>query len=252
MSFAVAAEAYDRFMGRYSTPLAPLFVDFGHVAPGQRVLDVGAGPGALTRALVERIGPAGVTAVDPSEPFVAALRERNPGVEVQQAAAESLPFDDAGFDATLAQLVVHFMRDPVAGLREMRRVTVPGGVVAASVWDHGGGHGPLSVYWEAVRELDPASEGEAHLAGATEGDLTRLFEQAGMTDVDEDPLTVNVEHTTFDEWWEPYTLGVGPAGAYIAGLTPEAREELRENCRARLPEPPFTISARAWSARARA
>ena len=252
MSFAVAAEAYDRFMGRYSTPLAPLFVDFGHVAPGQRVLDVGAGPGALTGALVERIGSAWVTAVDPSEPFVAALRERNPGVEVQQAAAESLPFDDAGFDATLAQLVVHFMRDPVAGLREMRRVTVPGGVVAASVWDHGGGHGPLSVYWEAVRELDPASEGEAHLAGANEGDLTRLFEQAGMTDVDEDPLTVNVEHTTFDEWWEPYTLGVGPAGAYIAGLTPEAREELRENCRARLPEPPFTISASAWSARARA
>ena len=252
MSFAVAAEAYDRFMGRYSTPLAPLFVDFGHVAPGQRVLDVGAGPGALTRALVERIGSACVTAVDPSEPFVAALRERNPGVEVQKASAESLPFDDAGFDATLAQLVVHFMRDPVAGLREMRRVTVPGGVVAASVWDHGGGHGPLSVYWEAVRELDPASEGEAHLAGATEGDLTRLFEQAGMTDVEEDPLTVNVEHATFDEWWEPYTLGVGPAGAYIAGLAPEAREELRENCRARLPEPPFTISASAWSARARA
>ena len=252
MSFAVAAEAYDRFMGRYSTPLAPLFVDFGHVTPGQRVLDVGAGPGALTGALVERIGSACVTAVDPSEPFVAALRERNPGVEVQQASAESLPFDDAGFDATLAQLVVHFMRDPVAGLREMRRVTVPGGVVAASVWDHGGGHGPLSVYWEAVRELDPASEGEAHLAGATEGDLTRLFEQAGMTDVDEDPLSVNVEHATFDEWWEPYTLGVGPAGAYIAGLAPEARERLRENCRARLPEPPFTISASAWSARARA
>ena len=252
MSFAVAAEAYDRFMGRYSTPLAPVFVDFAHVAPGQRVLDVGAGPGALTAALVERIGSASVTAVDPSEPFVAALRERQPDVAVQQAAAESLPFEDASFDTALAQLVVHFMRDPVAGLREMRRVTVPGGVVAASVWDHGGGHGPLSVYWEAVRELDPASEGEAHLAGATEGDLTRLFEQAGMTDVDEDPLTVNVEHTTFDEWWEPYTLGVGPAGAYIAGLAPEAREELRENCRARLPEPPFTISASAWSARARA
>src|SRR5262245_38151111 len=252
MSFAVAAEAYDRVMGRYSTPLAPLFVDFGHVSAGQRVLDVGAGPGALTGALVERIGPSGVTAVDPSEPFVAALRERNPGVAVHQAAAESLPFEDASFDATLAQLVVHFMRDPVAGLREMRRVTAPGGVVAASVWNHGGGHGPLSVYWEAVRELDPASEGEAHLAGATEGDLTRLFEQAGMTDVDEDPLTVNVEHATFDEWWEPYTLGVGPAGAYIAGLSPESREELRENCRARLPEPPFTISASAWSARARA
>ena len=252
MSFAVAAEAYDRFMGRYSTPLAPLFVDFGHVSACQRVLDVGAGPGALTGALVERVGAAEVTAVDPSEPFVAALRERNPGVAVHQAAAESLPFDDASFDATLAQLVVHFMHDPVAGIREMRRVTVPGGVVAASVWDHGGGHGPLSVYWEAVRELDPASEGEAHLAGATEGDLTRLFEQAGMTGVAEEPLTVRVEHATFEEWWEPYTLGVGPAGSYIAGLAPEAREELREKCRALLPEPPFTISASAWSARARA
>jgi len=252
MSFAVAAEAYDRFMGRYSTPLAPVFVDFAHVAPGQRVLDVGAGPGALTAALVERIGPASVTAVDPSEPFVAALRERQPDVAVQQATAESLPFEDASFDTALAQLVVHFMSDPIAGLREMRRVTIPGGIVAASVWDHGGGNGPLSVYWEAVRELDPASEGEAHLAGATEGDLTELFEQAGMTGVEEEPLAVDVEHASFEEWWEPYTLGVGPAGAYIARLTPEARAELRENCRARLPEPPFAISASAWSARARA
>ena len=252
MSFAVAAEAYDRFMGRYSTPLAPVFVDFAHVTPGQRVLDVGAGPGALTAALVERVGSASVTAVDPSEPFVEALRERQPDVAVQQAAAESLPFEDASFDTALAQLVVHFMSEPVAGVREMRRVTVPGGVVAASVWDHGGGNGPLSVYWEAVRELDPASEGEAHLAGATRGDLTKLFEQAGVTDVEEEPLMVDVEHASFEEWWEPYTLGVGPAGAYIAGLAPEARAELRENCRARLPEPPFVISASAWSARARA
>jgi SAM-dependent methyltransferase len=252
MSFAVAAEAYDSFMGRYSTPLAPLFVDFGHVSPGQRVLDVGAGPGALTAALVERVGSASVTAVDPSEPFVAALRERQPEVAVQQAAAENLPFEDGTFDATLAQLVVHFMSDPVAGLRQMRRVTVPGGVVAASVWDHGGGNGPLSVYWEAVRELDPASEGEAHLAGATQGDLTRLFAQAGMESVEEEMLTVQVAHASFEEWWEPYTLGVGPAGAYIAGLAPEARAELRENCRARLTEPPITVSASAWSARARA
>ena len=251
MSFAVAAEAYDRFMGRYSTPLAPLFVDFAHVSPGQRALDVGAGTGALTAELVARVGSAEVAAVDPSEPFVAALRERHPDVAVRQAAAESLPFEDETFDATLAQLVVHFMSEPVAGLREMRRVTVPGGIVAASVWDHGGGHGPLSVYWEAVRELDPANDGEAHLAGVTKGDLRELFEQAGMTDVEEEALTVSVEHATFDEWWEPYTLGVGPAGAYVAGLAPEARQELRERCRERLPAPPFVISALAWSARAR-
>ncbi len=251
MSFAVAAEAYDSFMGRYSTPLAPLFADFAHISQGQNVLDVGAGPGALTAALVGRVGSAAVTAVDPSEPFVGALRERQPDVVVQQAAAENLPFEDETFDAVLAQLVVHFMTDPVAGLREMHRVAVPGGIVAANVWDHGGGHGPLSLYWDAVREMDPSSEGESQLAGATEGDLTKLFEQAGMTGVEEEPLTVNVEHDTFEKWWEPYTLGVGPAGAYVAGLAPEVREELREHCRKRLPDPPFVISARAWSARAR-
>ena len=249
MSFAVAAEAYDRFMGRYSTPLAPLFVDFGHVAPGQRVLDVGAGPGALTGALVERIGPAGVTAVDPSEPFVAALRERNPGVEVQQASAESLPFDDAGFDATLAQLVVHFMRDPVAGLREMRRVTVPGGVVAASVWDHGGGAGPLSTFWDAARELDAEVHDESDLPGARAGHLTELFTTAALREIEETSLEVSTEHPTFEDWWEPYTFGVGPAGAFVAGLDPERQAELRDLCRERLPEAPFVLTASAWAAR---
>jgi SAM-dependent methyltransferase len=251
MSFAVAAEAYDRFMGRYSNPLAPSFADFAGVEPGQRVLDVGAGPGALTAVLAERLGPEAVTAVEPSEPFVDALRERHPDVTVLHAAAENLPFEDDSFDTAIAQLVVHFMKDPVRGLSEMRRVTVPGGVVAANVWDHGGGHGPLSVYWEVVRELDPSNTGEGQLAGATQGDLTRLFERAGLADVEERSLTVTVEHETFEEWWEPYTLGVGPAGSYVAGLEPEAREELRERCRERLSDPPFVIDAIAWSARAR-
>ena len=251
MSFAVAAEAYDRFMGRYSTPLAPLFADFAGVEAGQRVLDVGAGPGALTAVLVERVGPAGVTAVDPSESFVAALRERQPDATVLHSAAEELPFEDDAFDTAIAQLVVHFMKDPVRGLSEMRRVAAPGGLVAANVWDHGGGQGPLSLYWEVVREVDPSNAGEGQLAGATQGGLTKLFEQAGLDGVEEESLTVNVAHETFEEWWEPYTLGVGPAGAYVAGLDPGAREELRERCRERLPEPPFVIRASAWSARAR-
>jgi len=133
VSFTVAADAYDRFMGRYSVPLAPRFADFGEVANGQRVLDVGCGPGALTTELVRRLGDAAVTAVDPSEPFVAAARERQPGVRVERASAEHLPFRDRGFDAALAQLVVHFMTDAVAGLREMARVTRRDGVVAACV-----------------------------------------------------------------------------------------------------------------------
>jgi SAM-dependent methyltransferase len=249
MSFAVAAEAYDRFMGRYSSPLAPLFADFGRVSDGQTVIDVGCGPGALTEELVRRVGAAAVSAVDPSESFVSALEERHPGVTVRLAPAEELPFAESSFDAALAQLVVHFMRDPIAGLREMARVTHEGGVIAASVWDHGGGHGPLSVYWDVVREFDPGARDESDLAGAHEGNLTALFEQAGLREVEESALSLSVEHPTFEEWWEPYTLGVGPAGAYVAGLDPEQQAELRDRCRARLPEPPFVIEARAWCAR---
>jgi SAM-dependent methyltransferase len=252
MSFAVAAEAYNRFMGRYSEPLAPLLADYAGISRGQAVLDVGCGPGAQTAELVRRLGVGAVTAVDPSEPFVAAARERNPEANVLRASAEDLPFEDESFDASVAQLVVHFMDDPVAGLREMARVTKSGGVVAATVWDHGGGQGPLSVFWDAARELEPGLDGESRLAGATEGDLTALLEAAGLDDVEEDVLVVEVEHPTFEQWWEPYTLGVGPAGAYVAGLAPDAREELRQRCRARLPEPPFTISARSWAARGRA
>ncbi len=142
VSFDVAADAYDRFMGRYSQLLSPQMADLAGVRPGQRVLDVGCGPGALTAELVTRLGPEGVGAVDPSEPFVAAARARHPGVDVSQASAEELPFADGSFDAALAQLVVHFMKDPVAGLAEMARVTRPGGVVAACVWDHAWRPGP--------------------------------------------------------------------------------------------------------------
>jgi SAM-dependent methyltransferase len=249
VSFAVAADSYDRFMGRYSVPLAPEFADLAGVVAGQRVLDVGCGPGALTTELVGRLGPDNVAAVDPSEPFVTAARERHPGVSVERASAESLPFRDDVFDAALAQLVVHFMTDPVAGLEEMARVTRKDGVVAASVWDHGGGKGPLSPYWNAVRELDPDVEGESNLAGARQGHLTELFEAAGLREIEETDLTVRLEHPTFEDWWEPFTLGVGPAGGYVASLDPDRQAELRERCREKFPDPPFVLTSRAWAAR---
>ena len=206
-------------MGRYSVPLAPQLADFAAVVAGQQVLDVGCGPGALTAELVARLGPAAVSAVDPSEPFVAAVRERHPGVSVQQAAAEQLPFDDRTFDAALAQLVVHFMTDPVAGLREMARVTREGGVVAACVWDHGGGQGPLSVFWAAARELDPDVEDESKLCGLPRGPPREsCFGRQGCTRSRRARFPCSVEHPSFEDWWEPYTLGVGPAGSYAAGL----------------------------------
>jgi SAM-dependent methyltransferase len=252
VTFAVAADAYDRFMGRYSVPLAPPLADLAGVAAGQRVLDVGCGPGALTGELVRRLGPAGVVAVDPSEQFVAAARERHPDVRIERAVAEELPFADGEFDTALAQLVVHFMADPVQGLREMARVTRPGGVVAACVWDHAGASGPLSVFWQAARELDPDVHDESTLAGAREGHLAELFRAADLDEVEDSTLSMRLEHPTFEDWWEPFTLGVGPAGGFVAGLDAEGQAELRERCRVLLPEPPFVLNASAWAVRGRA
>ena len=249
MSFAVPADAYDRFMGRYSVLLSPQLADLAGVRAGRRALDVGCGPGALTAELVQRLGPSAVSAVDPAEQFVAAARARNPRVDVQQASAEQLPFPDVAFDVALAQLVVHFMSDPAAGVAEMGRVTRRDGVVAACVWAHGEGQGPLSTFWQAVRETDGEVADESRLVGSRRGDLLGLFTSAGLSAVAETALSVRVEHPTFEEWWEPFTLGVGPAGAHVAGLDAERRSQLRERCRALLPDPPFVVTARAWAAR---
>jgi ubiquinone/menaquinone biosynthesis C-methylase UbiE len=247
VSFSVPAASYDRFMGRYSSQLSPQLADLAGVDAGQRVIDVGCGPGVLTRELVARVGAANVAAVDPSEPFVEAARDRLPGVDVRLASAESLPFDDASFDAALAQLVVHFMADPVAGLREMARVTRHGGVVATCVWDFGGERAPLSAFWAAAREFDESVIDESHLAGAREGHLEALLTEAGLTDVRGSTVTARLEEPTFEAWWEPYTFGVGPAGAYVATLDDEQRERLRQAALQALGPGPITIEAVAWA-----
>jgi SAM-dependent methyltransferase len=251
MSFDVTADAYARFMGQYSEPLSPQFADFAGVRTGQRALDVGCGPGALTAQLVGRLGPDAVAAVDPSASFVAAAGERFPDVDVRLGTAERLPYPDGAFDVALAQLVVHFMTDPVAGLTAMARVVRPGGTVAACVWDHAGEGGPLSSFWQAVQDLDPAAPDESGLAGAREGHLAELCSAAGLRDVESGMLTVTARFATFADWWEPFTLGVGPAGAHVAGLDDARRDLLIAKCRELLPEPPFAVDASAWSVRAR-
>jgi SAM-dependent methyltransferase len=193
------------------------------------------------------LGGKNVAAVDPSDIFVHAVRQRLPEVDVRLARAEELPYPDRSFDWVLAQLVVHFMRDPIRGLAEMARVCAPGGVVAATVWDHAGGGGPLTAFWQAVHSMDASVGGEADLAGAHEGHLAELFAQAGMHNVRATALTVNVTHESFEEWWEPYTLGVGPAGDHVVGLDTAQRAELRDRCQALLPSAPFTLTAKAWT-----
>ncbi|WP_121371849.1 class I SAM-dependent methyltransferase [Frondihabitans australicus] len=251
----VDADAYDRFMGRFSSLLAAPFVEFagvgspGGLAPAvaapARVLDVGCGTGMLTRELVAR--GLTVAAVDPSEPLVSAVRASLPGVDARVAGAQRLPFADGVFDGALAQLVVNFLPDPAAGVREMARVTRPGGVLAANVWDFAGGRGPLGVFEQARRETDPSAATEEQAAGAAEGYLASLFTAAGLADVRTAALTVSRTFASFDEWWTPFTLGVGPAGAYVASLSPAARASLRGRAESLAGPGPFTVEAVAWA-----
>ncbi|MFG2039935.1 class I SAM-dependent methyltransferase [Dactylosporangium sp. NPDC048998] len=253
VSFEVAADAYGRFMGRYSEPLAAKFVEFARLTEGRQALDVGCGTGALTAELVGRLGAGAVSAVDPSGAFVTAARSRFPAVDIRRAAAERLPFPDGVFGYAFAQLVVPFMDDPVAGLREMARVTRRGDVVAACVWDHAGGGGPLTAFWKAVLDLDPHARDESTHAGAREGHLAELFAAAGLRDIESTVLTVRASFASFDEWWEPFTLGVGPAGEYVKGLDARRRDALRGRWAALLPrEGPIDIVASAWTTLGRA
>lgn len=248
MTFDVPADAYARFMGGYSEKLAVELADAAGVAPGHRALDVGCGPGALTAVLVERLGSDHVAALDPSEPFVEAARSRLPGVDIRLAGAESIPFDDDSFDLALAELVVQFMSDPLAGVGEMARVTKPGGTIAACIWDHGGDRGALSPFWKVARTLDPRLDDESGQLGARDGQLAQLFEEVGLHDVRSMLLTVHRDYASFDDWWEPFTWGVGPAGAYVRRLDDAARQTLERACAASLPDGAFTIDASAWTA----
>src|SRR3954468_14058818 len=252
MTFNVSAEDYGAFMGRFSGPLAVEFADALDLAPGTRAVDVGCGPGALTALLVERLGAGNVVAADPSEPFVAAARKRFPGVEVHLAPAESLPLADGSVDVAAAALVVHFMTDPVGGIAEMRRVTRDGGLVAASCWDFAGDRSPLATFWDGVRHFDPTHPGEANEAGARAGQLAEYFSAAGLRDVRESTLTVSVPIASFDEYWAPFTLGVGPAGAHLAALGDSSRADLRDVCQSLFHPPPCDLAVTAWAGYGRA
>jgi SAM-dependent methyltransferase len=250
VEFTAAAEKYDRFMGRYTRALAPAFVDAVGVRDGMSVLDVGCGPGGLTDTLAGRAGERHVAAIDPAPQFVAACRSRHPSADVREGVAEQLPWADGSFDATLSCLVLAFMKDADQGVREMARVTRAGGTVAACMWDiPGGGMKMLSTFWTAARRLDPSAAGEQRRPGVTQGDIADRFRRAGLHDVEDGELEASADYAGFEDFWEPFTFAVGPAGQYLASVSAEQQSRIRAECRAALPEGSFTLTARAWYAR---
>ena len=247
-SFRATGEAYDAFMGRYSRALAPAFAAAAGVASGQRALDVGCGPGALTEVLVARLGADAVTAVDPSPPFVAACGARCPGVDVRSGRAEELPVGDAAFDVALAQLVLHFASDASAAASEMRRVVRPGGVVAACVWDLSEGMQMLRLYWDAALVVDPDAPDEARtLRFGRQGEIPELFEAVGLEDVRESTLVVESTYRDADELWAGFLFGIGPAGSHLLSLPEDRRAAVRRELLQRLGDPtgPVTLGATA-------
>jgi SAM-dependent methyltransferase len=252
-TFRASAAAYDRHVGRYGPQLAAALIGFAGVEPGMRALDVGCGPGALTAELADRLGPASVSAADPSEPFAHACRERVPEVEVVLASAEALPFADDAFDVALSQLVVNFMSDAHAGVQEMVRVTRPGGLVASCVWDYAGEMTLLRAFWDAAREVDPeraatADEGVV-MRWCGEGDLGELWRTAGLRDVRSGALTVGATYAGFEDLWSPLPTGIAPSGAFCRSLDGPRRAALHDAYRHRLGagDEPFELTARAWA-----
>jgi SAM-dependent methyltransferase len=252
-----AAQAYERFMGRWSRGLAPLLVRFAGVRDGDTMLDVGSGTGSLAAAIA-RIAPSSrIVGIDPSAPYVALAQSQQGSalIEFEAGDAQQMRFDNAAFDRTLSLLVVNFIPDARKALGEMKRVTKPGGTVAAAVWDYGDGMEMLRVFWDEAVALTPAAaaKDERNMPFCRRGELAALWREQGLQDVVEEGLTVETRFASFDDFWMPFLEGQGPAGAYVASLSAVDREALRLRLRRRLlgagADKPIVLHARAWAVR---
>jgi SAM-dependent methyltransferase len=248
------ADAYDRFMGRWSRLLAPKFVSFCDVRDGDRVLDVGSGTGVLSFAVQEATRMGLVTGIDPSAQYVDwARRHASSRAAFEVGDPQRMRFGDASFDRTLSLLVLNFVPDPATAVKEMTRVTRPGGLVAAAVWDYGDRMQMLRVFWDEAVALDSAAgpRDEGHMPLCRKGELAALWRASGLRDVEESRLGVALHFASFDDYWAPFSLGQGPAGAYVASLTPDRRTALEDRLRRRLlaggPDHAFDLDAEVWA-----
>ena len=249
------SEAYERFMGRWSRRLAPLLASYAAVAERDSVLDVGSGTGALAFALAEAIPSVRVTGADRSAAYVRDAQARTSGDRVRFLVGDALAleFPDATYDKTLSLLVINFIPDPAKALQEMMRVTRPGGIVAASVWDYGDAMEMLRTFWDEAVALDSsiAARDEGNMPLCRRGELTALWQAHGLEQIEEQPIAIDLAFSSFDDYWQPFRGGQGPAGAYVSSLTDPQQAALEARLRGRLlgarQDGPFTLQARAWA-----
>jgi SAM-dependent methyltransferase len=252
------AEAYERFMGRWSRLLAPLLVDFARVPDSGRALDVGSGTGALAVAIARLRPKTSVVGIDPSDQYVAYARSTNPfpdRITYETGDAQAIRFAGAAFHASLSLLVFNFIPDARKALREVIRVTAPGGVVAAAVWEYGAGMRMLRVFWDAAVALDPAAAqaDERKMPLCRQGELSRLWNEGGLTGIEERPLDITMRFDSFADYWDAFLLGQGPAGSYARKLPDDRKRALRAEAARRLAltdeRSPFSLPGRAWAVR---
>jgi SAM-dependent methyltransferase len=256
-----AGDRYEAYMGRWSRRIAPLFLDWLGAPDGADWLDVGCGTGALSATILARRHPKSLIGIDPSDGFVATARANvaDPRAEFRVGDAQALPLDAASRDVVASALVLNFVPDRAKALAEMRRVARTGGTVGFYVWDYpGGGMELMRAFWDAATALDPAardlSEGRRFPFCTPDG-LTALAKDAGLSRIDCAPIEAATVFRDFDDYWQPFTLGAGPAPGYCASLDPEARQRLRDRLHDSLPrgaDGSIPLQARAWAVKAAA
>ena len=248
---------YEEYVGRWSRQVAPLFLSWLNIPAARRWLDVGCGTGALCTAIVDRCSPSSVVGIEPSEGFLKTAKKNLAGrAALHQGSATAIPLDDASVDVVVSGLVLNFIPDQRGALLEMARVTSKGGTIAAYVWDYGGTMDLMRFFWDAVVEINPDAakldEGVRFPLCRPES-LEKLFASAGLDGVEVKPIDIPTPFANFDDYWQPFLGGQGPAPAYAMSLNDAARTRLRNRIRERVPTEAngsISMTARAWATRA--